>query len=182
MTRLVEDWFGTAFAHLHPKLQALHRKGGELEGEVAIGFASGAVGVLGRRLAKGLGVPVTPGTHRLRVHIHSDARVLHWDRCFDDAQWFRSQFLPVGRYPDGEWIESIGRIEQHLGVAIDHGAWRWQPRGLRAFDMNVPGWLQPQVAAGKEIVGDRYRFSVNVSLPALGRVLDYSGDLSLKAK
>ena len=49
---------------------------------------------------------------------------------------------------DGEWIEQIGKIEQHLGVQLDHGAWRWQQRGLRAFEMNVPGWLQPQVVAG----------------------------------
>jgi len=180
VSRLVEQWFGAAFAQLHPKLQALHRKGGELEGAVDISFATGATGVLGRRLAKGLGVPVTPGSHRLRVHIHSDAQLLHWDRCFDDDQWFRSNFRPVGHYPDGEWVESIGKIEQHLGVVIEHGAWRWQARGLRAFNLDVPAWMQPQVSAGKEIAGDRYRFSVSVALPALGTVLQYRGDLSLR--
>jgi hypothetical protein len=180
VSRLVEEWFGAAFARLHPKLQALHRKGGELEGAVEISIATGAAGVLGRRLAKGLGVPVTLGAHRLRVHIHSDAQVLHWDRCFDGDQWFRSNFRPVGRYPEGEWIESIGRIEQRLGVEIEHGAWQWQARGLRAFNFDVPAWLQPQVIAGKQIVGDRYRFSVGISLPALGTVLQYQGDLSAR--
>jgi len=180
VSRLVEEWFGASFAQLHPKLQALHRKGGELEGEVGISFARGAAGLLGRRLAKGLGVPVTPGTHRLRVHIHSDAQLLHWDRCFDDSQWFRSNFRPVGHYPQGEWIESIGKIEQHLGVDIEKGAWLWRQRGLLAFGMNIPAWLQPQVEAGKGIAGDRYRFAVRVSLPALGKVLEYQGDLSLR--
>jgi len=42
------------------------------------------------------------------------------------------------------------------------------------FDPSVAG---AQRLAGKEIVANRYRFSVEIRLPMLGRVLSYSGTL-----
>lgn len=181
MSTAVEEWFGSDFTSLHPQLQRLHRHGGVLLGEVNVSFGSGFSGVLGRRIATRLGVPATAGPHRLQVTIYSADRVLHWNRRFDDSSEFPSRFEPVGSYPSGHWIERSGALSLTLGVRIINGGWHWEHRATRLRGVPLPKGLLPQTIASKDVIGDAYRFSVEVRAPVLGILLCYRGDLKLLA-
>jgi len=174
----VEAWFGDAFNQLHPMLQQLHINGGTLAGKVQVRMGRGAAALVGRRLARQLGIPPVNGDIALTVHIHSSATTLHWNRTFGDGDTFASVFTPVGTYPTGHWVESSGALRLFLGVAIVDGGWEWRQRGGRLWRVPVPAWLLPRTTASKRIEQGAYHFAVRVSIPLLGEVLSYGGTLA----
>ncbi|HEY5802459.1 MAG TPA: DUF4166 domain-containing protein [Lysobacter sp.] len=171
----VTQWFGAGFAQLHPLLQSLHLHGGRLSGQATLRFGSGLAGVLGRRMARRLGVPIQAGPHRLEVEIGHDCGTLQWNRCFDGSHWVRSSFHPSGHWPDGVWLERTGPIELALAVEVVDGGWHWRTVSLRVHGLPVPRWLVPRSTAYKHIEHDRYRFHVGFGMPLLGEVFSYSG-------
>jgi hypothetical protein len=180
-TRLVSDWFGPAYARLHPLLQRLHRdRASRLEGEVTMRFGRGLAGVLGQRLARRLGMPDVAGPQRLVVEVSHDDTHLHWQRRFGDGHALLSTFRPVGRYPDGHWLEDTGPIAFALQVDInDSGGWDW--RWVRAWRRGrpLPLWLLPRPSACKRVVDGRYCFHVGFRAPLLGELMAYEGLLDL---
>ncbi len=176
---VVEDWFGAAFAALHPRLQALHREGGTLTGPVEFETGRGLGGVLGRIALRRLRIDRS-GPHMLTVRIRHDTQGLHWARRFNDGRELVSLFQPHGQSPSGYWIEHAGPIELKLDVDVVDGGWRWRPLDYRLYGCRLPCWLCPRVEAGKRIVGDAYRFDIRIALPGVGTVLAYGGDLRLQ--
>jgi hypothetical protein len=170
-------WFGSAFGQLHPQLQELHRVGGSLSGNVRIEFAQGLAGIIGRRIARTLGIPLA-ATSGLEVCIHSRDGALHWHRRFATGTDFKSVFVPVGHYPEGHWIESTGRVQVVLGVAVVDGAWRWEHRQTRLWGLPLPRWFAPRTIASKEIAGSDYVFRVEVVVPLFRTVVSYAGVLT----
>jgi len=176
----VPAWFGPAYAALDPALQRLHRDGGILAGPVRIEFPPGLRGVIGRRIARRMGIPCDGGVHRLQVTVRSAAGALHWERRFDAGERFRSVFVAVGAYPDGYWVESTATLSLRLGVDIVDGAWHWRHRATMLAALALPAWLGPRLHGEKAVVDGRYRFGVALSLPLLGQVMAYAGSLSLE--
>jgi hypothetical protein len=174
---LVEQWFGAAFAQLHPQLQALHRHGGVLRGPVQLSFGTGLAGLVGKWLARRLGIPPQAGAATLEVRIASDAAGLHWSRRFNQGSTFDSVFQPQGSYPDGDWVERSGPIELRLQVALIDAGWHWQQRQLRVAGIALPRWLMPTMVASKQVIDGKYLFSVALRFPLLGCVLAYRGEL-----
>ncbi len=181
MENVAEIWLGNAFEQLHPLLQEVHRRPATLAGDVDVVFGGGLAGALGRRLARRLGVPATPERHRLDVRIHSRSDGLHWERGFDGRSRFVSVFRPVGRHPDGHWVERSGGLTLILGVDVVDGAWHWVHRSTRLFGVPIPKALMPATRASKGIAAGRYRFAVEVRAPLLGRLFSYAGDLAPSA-
>jgi hypothetical protein len=176
----VQAWFGPAFAALDPALQRLHRDGGTLAGPVRIVFPTGLRGVIGRRIARRMGIPCDGHAHRLQVTVRSEAGALHWERRFDAGVPFASVFVPVGAYPDGYWVESTAALSLRLGVVIADGAWHWRHRATMLAGLALPAWLGPRVHGEKAVLDGRYRFGVALSLPLLGQVMAYAGSLSME--
>lgn len=171
-------WFGDTFVQLHPLLQALHRHGGCLRGEVRINTGEGWAGVIGRRLARRLGIPTDRPVHDFQVHISHDDESMRWERHFGNGAVLRSTFRPVGRLPDGYWLEDAGRLRFKLGVDVVDGGWHWRLRGVSLHGVALPRWLFPDIAAFKCVDDDgRYRFGVSFSLFLIGPVLGYEGRL-----
>lgn len=172
------QWFGPAFDRLHPLLQAMHRSGGTLGGQIAVSTGTGLAGSVGRRLARRLGIPVDRAHRGFQVDLVHDARAMQWRRRFDDGSELVSVFRPVGRYPDGHWLESTGPVRMKLGVDLDGGGWRWRLRGVQVGGMPLPLFLFPRTDACKRIEDDgRYRFAVAFSLFPFGELLRYEGAL-----
>jgi hypothetical protein len=178
METVVEEWFGEGFGEIHPLLQRLHRNGGVLSGEVQVSFGHGLAGLIGRRLAARLGVPTAAGAHHLQVVIQSQAGALQWARSFNGLSEFRSEFMPVGSYPTGHWVERSGLLSLEVGVRVLAGGWYWEHRKTSFLGIPVPKALFPITLASKGIEGELYRFSVEVRAPALGKLLSYSGTLA----
>ena len=176
-TSVVSRWFGAEFAALHPLLRRLHLHGGSLRGEVEIGFGRGVAGVIGRKLARSLGIPIDRPCCGFEVEIRHTAEALLWNRRFADGSMMRSVFLPIGQWPDGHWSESTGALRLDLGVDTTSGAWRWLPRRAYLHRIRLPLWLLPQTRAGKRIDGNRYVFHVEIIAPLIGTLLRYGGTL-----
>ena len=177
----VMAWFGAGFEQLHPRLQALHRHSGKLSGPVDFCFGPGVAGMLGRRLARHLGIPDLAGAHQLEVGIGHDASTMSWDRRFDHACDLRSIFRPIGRWPDGHWTEHTDPMQFTLNLAVIDGGWHWRIIGARWRGVPLPLWLLPRVTAYKRIEAEKYRFHVGFALPLVGEVFSYSGLLELGA-
>lgn len=177
---VVEDWFGAAFATLHPRLQALHREGGTLTGPVEFETGRGLGRLLGWIALRRLRIDPAAGPHTLTVRIRHDAQGLHWARRFNGGRELVSLFRPHGQWPSGYWIERAGPLALKLDVDFVDGGWRWRPLEYRLCGRGLPRALCPRVEAGKRIVGDAYRFDIRIALPGLGTVLAYGGDLRLQ--
>jgi hypothetical protein len=177
-TSVVTRWFGDAFSQLHPLLQNLHRRGGRLHGRIAIDCGRGVAGLIGRRLARRLGIPADRDDCGFDVRIAHEENALLWCRRFENGSEMISSFVPYGRFPDGGWIERTGPLTLDLGVDTADGGWQWQLRRARWHGLPVPLALLPQSRAGKRIVDGRYVFEVEFRVPLLGRVLRYGGELT----
>ncbi|HEY0662092.1 MAG TPA: DUF4166 domain-containing protein [Lysobacter sp.] len=174
-------WFGPAFVRLHPLLQALHREGGRLQGEVDVSTGRGIAGLLGRRLARKLGIPVDRPRRGFEVQIHHDNDVMSWHRRFDDGSVMTSIFRPVGHYPDGHWLETTGPVQLKLAADVIDGGWRWRLLGVAVRGLPLPLALFPRTDAFKRVDGDgRYRFGVAFALSPFGTLLRYEGALQLR--
>ena len=178
---VVSDWFGAAFAQLHPLLQQLHgHRESRLRGTVEMRFGRGLAGVLGRRLARRLGMPDVSGPQAITVDVGHDARQMRWQRRFGDGKALLSVFRPVGTYPDGEWVEETGAIAFSLQVDINAGGgWDWRWVSVRLRGRPVPLWLLPRPSAYKRVVDGRYCFHVGFRAPLLGELMAYEGLLDL---
>lgn len=178
----VERWFGPGFATLHPLLQDLHRHGGELRGPIEFSIGRGLGGILGRRLARKLGIPLDGAHPEFVVRIqHVDGR-LHWSRRIGSAPAVVSIFEPIGTRPSGYWIEAKDWMSMHLDVEVRDGGWYWRCMRMYVGGMRIPLWLAPRVNAWKCIEDGRYRFVVRLSLPGIGTLLQYGGLLEIAAR
>lgn len=175
---VAEHWLGEQFAQLHPQLQDLHRRPSVLSGPVEVSFGPGVAGLIGRRMAAGLGVPAMAGQHTLQVSIYSQDGVLHWLRSFNGLTQFHSQFRPMGSHPGGHWVERSGLLTLILGVRVESGGWHWEHRRTLFLGIPLPRMVLPSTLASKRIDQGLYRFSVEVRAPVLGRLLAYAGSLA----
>jgi hypothetical protein len=176
----VTRWFGSQFYQLHPLLQALHRDGGCLQGRIAIRTGLGLGGWIGQRLAQRLGIPCGIAESEFEVRISHRDGVLHWDRRFGRDHDMKSTFRPVGRWPDGYWIEDTGPVSLQLTVDIVEGGWHWRCLRIHFGGVRLPLWLFPRSTAYKTVDGNNYRFHVGFALPLVGTVLSYEGALRLE--
>jgi hypothetical protein len=175
---LVETWFGSDYARLHPQLQHLHDRDGVLRGPVEVRVASGIGRVFGERLRQRLGLPLPGPGHVLEVRVGHAAEHMRWERRFDGSTAFASHFIPVGSFLDGYWRETSGALELHLAVHLDdEGGWHWCTQRVRWRGLPFPKWLLPRVVAHKRWQHDAYDFSVSVRVPGFGEVVGYSGRL-----
>ena len=175
MSNSVTKWFGDSFEKLDPLLQQLHRKGGCLNGDVTLAVENGFVG---RRVAKALGLPLKSGIYTFSVEISHINDQLHWSRTFEGTMKMKSVFEPHGLYPTGYWSEKTGAVSLDMNVDIVDGGWHWKQRSIRVYGITLPLWLFPKSKAYKYIEEGCYYFSVEFSLPILGKLVGYSGKLS----
>lgn len=173
---LVEAWFGEDFQRLSFDIQALHRRGGRLEGEVLIHHGKGLAGVIGRRLSQRLGLPAKEGSAHMVVTIFSAADGLHWDRQFNGGTTFRSLFQPHGHFPSGHWTEGSGGVQLTLQVDIRDGGWHWVHQKTSLWGWTIPAWLQPKTTAGKVFRDGHYHFEVKL-LWGSSLLVSYAGAL-----
>lgn len=176
----VTAWFGEMFFELHPGLQSLHRHGGVLKGKIQLNFGKGLAGVLGKRIARKLGVPLQPGEHELRVEIRHVDKELNWSRCFDGEHVVQSIFTPVGNYQQGYWLEKTGPVSLKLTVDVIDGAWHWRVIAASFFGLPLPLFLFPDSVAHKKVIDGRYQFHVGFSMPWIGNLLSYEGRLTFE--
>lgn len=180
MSNTFIEWFGDDFHRLHPSLQKLHVTSGTLEGKVTIATSRSWFGRwLGNKLARKMGVPTNQSQRVLKVIVAHHADGLHWGRDFSEGEVLTSHFVPQGTKQSGGYIlETTGRLKAKLTVDIVDGAWIWRPLSMMLGRIRLPIWLFPKSHAYKRVnTQGLYHFSVSFSIPFIGQVLSYSGQL-----
>jgi hypothetical protein len=167
-------WLGAQADALDPLLRELHARGGVLRGQVHFEYGAGPAGLLGRGLARRLGLRLSPGMHAFEVWIRHDSKSMHWDRCFEGGTWLRTVFTPVGTWPDGYWVERIGGLRIALTVEVSDGAWHWRLLDLNWHGLPLPRGLL-RITAYKRAEQGRYRFHAGFALAGIGQLFAYEG-------
>jgi hypothetical protein len=170
-------WFGGQFHLLDPLLQDLHRHGGRLHGVVKIEYGTGLAGWIGRRLCHRLGLAAAQSESSLQLCIEHNADGMRWERRFGSGDRVVSLFRPVGKLPDGYWIEQTGAATLKLTVDVIDGGWHWRCLQADLRGVRLPSWFYRETRAGKWIAGGKYCFRVCVALPLLGMLFSYGGAL-----
>lgn len=177
----VARWFGEEFSLLHPLLQQLHMENSRLKGKVIIEFGIGIAGFIGKRLANSLNIPTNYQECELIVDISHHNELVYWTREFrtnEQIYLTPSIFSLQGtKKRRGYWIEKTGLINLVLDVDVIDNGWHWKTQRVRIKNTDLPLFLFPQVKAYKQIVDDKYIFSVSFYFPGFGKALSYFGEL-----
>jgi len=165
---------GAAWAGLAPPVRRAHGGCGSiaLRGQAdVVGSGNWAARLL-RRL---LGVPAPGPAQPLMVEIAREAGGERWTRRF--ARGHMQSRLSAG--PDRLLHERLGPVLLRFRLEADDGAIRWHLRGARLLGLPLPRRWLGQVLACSGADGDRYAFTVEASLPGIGRWIGYHGTLEV---
>jgi hypothetical protein len=161
---------GASFHKLPGTIQRAHTGRIRLQGQVRVERGNR----LADLLAGAMGMP--EAGHSVTMTVDGDHRpdCMIWDRQFNGRR-FRSCFRRTGDH----LIESVGPFHLHLRLAVSDGRLRYLLDRVSLFGIPWPRTLAPQLNAWEGEIGDQYDFEVEVSLPLIGRLVRYRGQLDL---
>lgn len=143
----------------------------ELEGRVAI---EGAERWVARAIARMFGFPASAGDAPASVTIERDGDGETWIRRFGAAT-FASH---LSRRPGG-LVERFGAFAFDLDAHADESGFALSIAGVRLLGIALPRALAPSTRASACVDAQgRYRFDVTITLPVIGRLVQYSGWLA----
>jgi hypothetical protein len=180
MNGAVAGALGAALAALPPALAAAHGPGtvlhfhGTAEVEPAATF-------LGRLMARLFGMPTQGGRFPITLAKHRLAGDRErWERRIGPA-CFHSTLLAAGPM---RVAERLGPLEAELALRVEDGALVLEMVAARLLGLPLPRWLRPVCVARETAVASSalaFRFDVPITLPLLGRLVRYSGELAPSA-
>ena len=133
-------------------------------------------GVFGRVLLRLLGLHLREGTQPLDVTFMPDVSGTIWDRRFGTGR-FISRIEAGG---SGFLIETFGPVTLRFWLTPDGEAISWGLQRAAVFGLVLPSFLAPHIPAREWLAADEaYAMSVAVTLPLLGLILRYEGELYL---
>jgi hypothetical protein len=133
-------------------------------------------GVFARVLLRLLGLHLRDGKQPLDVTCLPDGSGTIWDRRFGTGR-FISRIEGSGV---GFLVETFGPFTLRFRLTPDGDAISWMLQRAALFGLAIPSFLAPRIAARESLATDKaYAMSVEVTLPLLGLVLRYEGELYL---
>lgn len=167
---------GPSFTALPAAIRAIYSTGPArvLQGHVDVRVAQGFIG---QGLLGFMGLPRRAGPHGLLVRVCQDGGGELWERVFADST-FVSRFEAAGR--PRRVYEYFGPLCLEYELIPATARLDWSLTDARLFGLSLPDALKPRVVAHEwEGEGGRYTMQAEVSLPGLGEVLNYGGQLML---
>lgn len=76
--------------------------------------------------------------------------------------------------------EDVGPVSMALDLQAGPDGLRFDVSAVRVCGLPLPKLLWPVLDAAETAEDDRYRFSVSVSLPAIGNIVHYAGELRIE--
>ncbi len=133
-------------------------------------------GVFARLLLRLFARHLRDGEQPLDVTLMPDGSGTIWDRRFGTGR-FISRFQAGG---SGFLIETFDPVTLRFWPAPDGEAISWGLQRAAVFGLVLPSFLAPRIAAREWLAANKaYAMSVAVTLPLLGLVLRYEGELYL---
>ncbi len=163
---------GEDFYRLDPLIQTAHSGEIHLEGDVDVRRGRG----LAALICHLQGMPAAGDSVRLQVHGSHYADAMLWRRDFAGRQ-LQSNFTLQGDF----LVEKMGPLRLYLKLVARAGALVYQLSHVKYHGVRLPRWLSPSLAASEKSERGRYIFTVRVSMPLLGLLIQYAGALTLIA-
>lgn len=162
---------GRSFFKLPDVVQRAHRGTIQLSGTVKVERG----GALGWLLAALLRLPRgNPKAELVVVAWHFPDQMI-WSRTFD-GRTFESTFRTDGIF----LIEQTGPLSLFLEPNVEGGRLVYRLAATRVGPVTLPRVLAPSLNAWEGEREGKYEFEVSVSLPLIGRVIRYAGQLDLQ--
>lgn len=163
---------GDAFAHLPPRVRALHLHAGtrRYRGEVEVERGRGGLAALCIHAAR---LPPA-GQGPIEVEIVADAHGERWTRhvarhAMRSRLWAQDDLL----------CERLGLVTFGFRLRAEAGAIVWRVVRVRVLGLPLPARWFAQVAARECEEAGRYRFEVSAALPLAGLLVRYRGWLDV---
>lgn len=168
MSDLFKACLGEKFEQLAPVVRKAHAGKTRLEGDVVVERGN----AIARVVCDLFGMPPSSPKCRLVVLGSHDAQVMTWNRHFDNHA------MDSNFYRDGKClVERLGPIHMKMTLDVTDGVLTYALDKTRIFGIPIPRFMSPSVKAVEQQVGDMYRFSVEVAMPVVGKLVSYLGDM-----
>ena len=170
---------GGHWSRVNPEIRAVHLAGsaGALEAKGSFMVRHGGGG-LARLLVRLLKMPVEGDGVETRLRVLQEGAGERWCRTFADRR------LSTVQYESGGLLaERFGLLELRFRLAVEGGALLYRQSGafvgLGVLMLPLPKRISPQVSAREEpmAASRRVRSTVRVTLPLLGLLITYSGEI-----
>lgn len=170
---------GTAFAELPDQVRAIHEGTGTRkwagQAEVRRGKGWGA-----HAIAWLLGFPGAADRIPVSVSFSPHQGGELWTRNFGGRKFTSIQECGTGRN-DYLLVERFGPISVALALVLDEGRLFLVPRRWSLLGMPLPAFLLPRGTSFETQENGKFRFDVEISLPVLGLIVAYKGELEQTA-
>lgn len=154
-----------------PLVRKAHEGNIRLEGDVVVERGN----VIAQLVCTLFGMPPSSPKCRLVVLGSHDAETMTWNRHFDDHA-MDSHFYKDGKH----LVERLGPIHMKMALDVKDGVLTYALDKTRIFGIPIPGFISPSVRAVEQQVEDKYRFSVVVAMPVVGKLVSYLGDMQVE--
>jgi len=170
MNNLLEICLREDFHKLPPLVKAAHRGNTRLQGRADIQRGN----VIAAILCTLTGMPRSARQAEFIVDGSHSAKGMHWKRLINGKamnSWFAL---------DGDLlVEKLGFIHMSMQLKVKNATLIYTIVKTKILGIPIPSLLAPKVEAREEQVDDKYQFQVEVSLPLVGRLIQYAGSLEL---
>ncbi len=162
---------GEQFSALSPLIQQAHIGKIRLEGKVYVRQGN----TIARMLCRMLNMPDEGESVNLIVDGYHQQHSMRWNRCFD-GQLMKSNFQEQGPF----LIEYLGPLKLWLKLKVDDkGTLNYRLKQVSLCRVPIPAWLAPGLVAFESDQSGGYDFYVRISLPLVGKLIEYGGLISL---
>jgi len=168
---LFQDCLGEAFDRLPPLVRKAHKGTVLLTGEATVERGRGVAQVI----CWLFGMPPSRTDCPLAVEGSHEPGVMHWRRRFD-AFVMNSYFYQEGRY----LVERLGAVHLVMRLTVEDAVLYYHLETARIFGVPLPKFILPEVMAMESQADEHYRFKVDVSMPLIGTLIRYWGDLHVQ--
>ena len=166
---------GEAYERLAPSIQALHdiTAATHFHGQATVTRGNN---ILAQKIANLFGFPHAASGVPVTVTLTPAAGREIWTRNFAGRSFTSTQEQGQG-YFAGLNVERFGPLAFGLAMVERQGQLHLILRRWSAFGIALPRWLAPRNQAFEHDAGGRFNFSVDISLPLIGRLVKYQGYL-----
>ena len=161
---------GGNFTTLSPLIQQAHTGQIRLQGNVFVRHGNH----LARWLCRFLNMPGEGETVKLVVDGYHEQHSMRWNRSFDGHK-MQSTFQEQGEC----LIEHFGPLRLWLRLEADNGALHYQLKRVSLWGVSIPKGLAPGLVASESEQAGQYNFYVKITLPAVGKLIEYGGLITL---
>jgi hypothetical protein len=175
---LYQRILGDEWRHLDAAIQRMHTAGQGIHSKGLFRVIHGRHRVA-RLLARLLRLPAEGENAEARLHVEPAGSVELWRRTFNGRPLVTRQSSAA----PGVLAEQLGRLEFQFRLSVRDRALIYQQSraGLRIGSRltPLPAWMAPAVAASEKPSARAgcVSISVNVSLPRIGLLLSYAGEV-----